>query len=660
MEIHHRGRMLQDSLRIILRRRWAILAVFICLVGLVALKTYTATPVYKATVQILVERKTPGHLDQRDSLYSPEYYYGEEFYQTQYKLLESRALAKKVADTMQLKNHPYYSQIFRDLPATADEVMKQRAEESLVSAVAGGVQISPIRQSSLIDVSFSHPDPQFAANLVNTLARCYIEQSLELHTAASQEEAEWLKKKLSESRAKLEASEEKLNRYKRDNGIVVTEDKESITAQKLEQLNKDLVAAQTHRMEVETRFNAVSQGKPIAQVLDNPLIQQLKTQEAKILAEQSELSRRFGPEHPRILQLSNELAATRGKVAAETNQVVQAIKNEYQMAKAQEDNLKAALDAQKADTQDMSDKNVRYRVLLRDVETNRALYENMLRSLKTTNATENLPVTNIRIVYPAAVPTAPASPNKPRNLLLASLFGVILGIGVAFTLETLDTTLKTPEEVEKLLEIPNLAMIPHVEWPANNPAQEAPELMVHANNQPMASEKYRVLRTSILLSSAGHAPRVLLITSTLATEGKTLTAVNLATAMAKAEPNVLLVDSDLRRPSLHQLFQVPIEPGLSNFLVGEIDEIPALATMIPNLFFVPCGSIPPDPSELLGSERMQEFLSRARERFGRIILDSPPLLSVTDPAILANQVEGVVLVVKADLVPREGGSGGPG
>jgi len=653
MHAPQRQRTLHDYLHILIKRRWLILLVFFAILAFVALKTFTTTPIYQATVQLLIERQTPHYIDQSGA--SAQYEYsGEEFYQTHYKLLESRALAKKVAEKLNLKSNPSYASIFRNLPPNADDAMKQRAEEDLIGAIAGGVQVNPVRQSSLVNVSFSDPDPKFAATVVNTLAQSYIEQSLDLRFAASQEAAVWLKEKLIEGRKKLEESEAKLNQYKRDQNIVALDDKESITAQKLEQLNKDLVAAQTHRMEAETRFKEVSRGQPISQVLNNPLIQTLKGQEAKIIAEQSELSRKFGPEHPRMIRLNNELAATRSKIGAEMGQVVQAIKNEYYMAKAQEENLKAALESQKTDTQDLGDRNIQYRVLLRDVETNRALYENMLKSLKTTTASENTPATNIRIVYPATIPDSPVSPRKSRNLMLGAVMGLVLGVGLAMVMESLDTTLKTPEEVEGWLEIPNLALIPHMEFTSGNPAKEEfSELIVHHGTQPLASESYRGLRTTILFSTPGQAPRILLVTSSLPLEGKSLTSANLATAMAKAEPNVLLVDADLRRPSLHKIFHLPAEPGLSNFLVGELDDLPIVETIVPNLFVVPAGKIPPHPSELLGSERMREFLDLAKSRFGRIIIDSPPLMSVTDAAILSTQAEGVLLVVKAEFVPRK-------
>ena len=482
-----RHQTLHDYFHILIKRRWLILLVFFAIVAFTAFKTFTETPIYTATVQLLIERQTPHYIDQPGASNQPDYY-GEEFYQTHYKLLESRALAKKVAEKLNLKNNPAYAAIFQNLPPNADDVLKQRAEENLIGVIAGGIQVNPVRQSSLVDVSFFSPDPKFAATVVNTLAQSYIEQSLDLRFAASQEAAAWLQGKLIEGRKKLEDSEAKLNKYKREHNIVALDDKESITAQKLEQLNKDLLAAQTHRMEAETRFKEVSRGQPISQVLNNPLIQALKGQEAKLMAEQSELSRKFGEDHPRMIRLTNELSATRGKIAAEMGQVVQAIKNEYSMAKAQENNLKAALDSQKTNTQDQSDRNIQYRVLLRDVETNRALYENMLKSLKSTAVAENSPATNIRIVYPATIPTSPVSPRKLRDLMIGAGMGLLLGVGLALFMESLDTTLKTAEEVEEWLEIPNLALISHFEISDNNLGQEAPELVVHHGKQPQASE----------------------------------------------------------------------------------------------------------------------------------------------------------------------------
>ncbi len=647
--VRHRVFSVHDYLRILVKRRWTVLAVFLLALALAALQAFTATPIYQATVQILIERQPPRVLETQNQPY--DVYSSEEFYQTQYKLLESRALAKRAADKIGLKNRPPFVKEFAELPTDADQRTRQRLEESLVDAVIKDLEVEPVRSSSLVNVSFSSPDPKFAADMANTLGQAFIEQSLDLRFAASQEAAQWLEKKLAEARKKMEESETKLNQYKRDHNIVALEDKESITAQKLEQLNKELVTAQTRRMETETRFKEVEAGRPIADLMNNPLIQTLKGEEAKLITEQSELSKKYGVDHPRMIQINQELAANRNKIGAEMAVVKQTIQNEYSMAKAQEANLKKALEEQKSVTQDKGDVGIQYGVLLRDVETNRALYENMLKSLKTTTATENVPATNIRIVYPALIPETPVYPRKLRTMAVATGLGLFLGVALALLLEGLDTTLKTPEEVEEVLGIPSLAMIPRIDMPAN--PGEAPELVVYHGDQPLASEAYRVLRTSILFSSPGQAPRSLLITSTMPMEGKTLTTANLATAMAKAEGDVLLIDADLRRPTLHKLLNVEREPGLSNFLVGETDELPIVATMVPHLFLMPAGAIPPNPSELLGSERMQDLLNRTRERFVRTILDSPPLVSVTDAAILSTLVSGVLLVIKAEQVPRK-------
>lgn len=230
--------------------------------------------------------------------------------------------------------------------------------------------------------------------------------------------------------------------------------------------------------------------------------------------------------------------------------------------------------------------------------------------------------------------------------------GLFMGLLLAFGLETLDTTLKIPEELEKWLGCPNLAIVPHINFSAGQEEGASSSLFVHHGFEPQVSECYRALRTSILFSTPDHPPRTLLVTSSLPSEGKTVTTANLATVMARAELQVLVVDSDLRRPTLHRIFNVPKEPGLTSFLVGETEELPFVPTMVPNLFFTPSGPIPPNPSELLGSTRMEEFIRRAQEQFGLVILDSPPLMSVTDGSILSTKVEGVLLVIKAEAVPR--------
>jgi len=644
-----RHRALTDYLHIFLRRRLTFVGIFLIVVPLTALYCFTCTPRYAATAQLLIERHLPRVLDTEASQIMEAS--GQEFYQTQYKLLESRAVAQRVIKKLNLTQHPDFAPRFAE-PAVGREMARRQALSDLTDWLLRRLTVIPIRRSSLVNVTFTHPDPEFAARAANAFARAYIEMSLDLRFAASQEAALWLQQKLLEARQKLEESEAKLNDYKRQHHIAAAEDKETITAQKLEQLNRELVAAQIRRLAAEARYQEVRRGHPVKEIQESPLIQTLKAEEAGILQQLSELGRKYGEKHPRMIQLRQELAATRSKIAAETRNIAQTLKNEYQIAKNQEDRLKAALQAAKKEIQDLNRRAVTYRMLLRDVETNRALYENLLKSLKETTATENLPAVNLRIVHPAVVPTHPVSPRTTRNLILASLLALVLGAVLAVVVDNLDTTLRTPEELESCLNLPNLAVIPQLELSGPAASREGPGLVVNQASRPPVIEAFRSLRTSILFSAPGGAPRNLLVTSALPREGKTFVVANLAAVLAQTEPGVVLVDADLRRPTLHRLFGLEQEPGLSNFLVGETSELPIRATAVPQLFLVPAGRVPPNPSELLHSAGMQEFLRRALAGFSRVLLDSPPVLTFTDAAILAAFTEGVLLVVRSGSVPR--------
>lgn len=641
-------RTIPDYLRILLRRRRTVLGVFLIIMPLAALYIFTCPPRYSATAQLLIERHLPQVLGYRQA--AAANLGSQEFYHTQYKLLDSWALTQRVINKLKLEDHPDFAPRFQQ---AAGEENRREALAALTEWLQHGLSVLPIRGSSLVNVSFSHPDPDFAATVANAFAQAFIEMSLDLRFAASQEAAMWLQEKLKEARHKLEESEARLNQYRKANNIVATEDKETITPQRLEQLNKELVRAQTRRLEIEARFKEASQGRAIKEMQEGALIQTMKAEEAKIHAQLSEMGKKYGNKHPRMIQLRHELAAAQGKISTETRVIAQTINNEYHIALEQERNLKAALQAAKSETQDLSERSIPYRLLLRDVETNRALYENILKSLKETTATENVPAINIRIVHPAAIPTQPVGPRRTRNLVLALLLALAVGAILAVMVENADTTIKTPEEIQSWLKLPHLAMIPRLERnPADSPA--ATQALVAINGaQPVIAEAFRSLRTSILFSAPSHCPRTILLTSSLPMEGKTFTAANLAAVMAQTHPEVLLVDADLRRPSLHRFFGVAKEPGLSNFLVGEIDELPIIGTPAPHLSVVPGGRVPPNPSELIHSARMQEFLTRALARFGCIIIDSPPLVSFTDAAILATLTEGVLLVVKAQTVPRK-------
>jgi succinoglycan biosynthesis transport protein ExoP len=645
------GRTWQDYLSVILKYRWLSLGTFLLIVSTAILYAFLKTPIYKATTQIFIEREIPNIFDNnRQSLISSPY--SHEFYSTQYTILEGQALAKKVIEKLHVQSHPSYGWIFKYCSAGGNDSKERcEAEELLLTTFMKNVKVFPMRNSHLVDLSFYDSDPQFAALVANTMGQSYVEQVLEMHFGASRQTVDWLKNNLAEARQKLEESEAKLNKYTKDHQIIVSENKDGIATQKLEQLNRALVAAQTRRIEAKALYDQVIKGKPVYEIVNNPIVQALKPQEAKVLGEQSELAIKYGEKHPRMIMLNNELVAIRGNIKNETKRVAQSIINQYQIAFEQEEKLKAALEDQKTVNQDLGDRKIPYQVLMRDVQANRALYESMLKSLKETTVTQNTPATNIRVVNPASVPTKPIKPRKLIILSIAPLIGLLTACGLAFALETWDNSLKSPQDVETWLKIPNLVTVPHFQLPGVDDAQNTKEIVIFHPDEFLASESYRGLRTQIIFSS-NHDARIIQLTSTQPLEGKTTTVINLAAVLSTINEPVLMVDADLRRSKLHKIMNVKREPGLSNFLSGDIDYIPSIKTMVPNLHLVSAGSISDNPSELLSNERLIRFLQMAKDQFAWIIIDSPPLLAVSDSAILSTHAEGVILVVKADAVSR--------
>ncbi len=354
-------RSLQDYIYILMKRRWLVLTVFLAIVVTAVLYSFTATPIYKANTQLLIERDTPRVLDVRDIMPAS----GEEFYQTQYKLLESRALARRVMEKLQLKENDRFSPIFDQLPEDADPVEVQRAEERLMGSLLLKMEVIPIRNSRLVDVSIFDSDPLFAARLANTFAQSYMDHALDMRYSAAQETSRWLQLKIKEAREKLEESETMLNEYKKDKDITAPEDKENITAQKLEQLNRELVTAQTRRLEAETRYIQGNRENNLPEILNSPVIQSLRASEAKLFGDRSELAQKFGDQHPRLLMLDQQLAAIRSTIQAEIKRVVHSIKNQYQVAREHEEKLKNALEEQKIASQEMSDRGIQYQVLWR-------------------------------------------------------------------------------------------------------------------------------------------------------------------------------------------------------------------------------------------------------------------------------------------------------
>ena len=497
---------------------------------------------------------------------------------------------------------------------------------------------------------------------------------------ATQKASEWLSQQLVGLQGKLEQSEEELQRYAKENSILFIDEKQSMSAQKLKQLEEEYTRSEAERIQEESLYNQVRTGEDssIPGMLENRLYQELSVRCAELKRQHSELSATFTPEYPKVKRLQFQIDELERSLENERMALTRRVRDNYLAAVHRERLLEQVVARETRQFNQIAEKSIQYNILKREVDTNKQLYDGLLQRLKEAGVSAGLRASNVRVVDTAEVPLQPARPRKLLNLALGLFLGLGLGIGLALFQEYLDNTLKTPNDVQRFLRLPALGVIPSAaangqgklpygygygtrkQLPkpatalASNRASLHLELIGTDSNSPL-SEAYRSLRTSMLLSTSGRPPRVVLITSAQPGEGKTTTVVNLAITLAQLGSRVLVVDSDMRKPRIANLLKLkPSLAGLSTYLTGQssLDEA-IVATSIPNLYGIPCGPSPPNPAELLSSSQLKELLNGTHEKFHYLLLDSPPVLHVADARILAAQVEAVILVAHGGVTPRE-------
>ena len=534
----------------------------------------------------------------------------------------------------------------------------------MIGSLLGRLSIEPVRNSQLVNISYESKDPILAAAISNAIAAAYIDWNLGLRLQTQQDSAKFLDEQVKEQKLKLEASEQALQQYREKFGVVALTQtgagKEAQTegTQKMFQVSSQVVEAQQKRIEAEIRYKKAlelvknpDQAESIPEVVNNPLINQIKNQEVDLMRKKAELAEKFGQKHPTMVALIQEMDNLHKKKVQEIRNIVSSLKSQYDIARSQEESLKAAAGRSRSETLNQNKVAIQYQVLQQEVESNRALYDMLLKRLKETNVSEENRMVSIHVVDPAEVPKHPSKPKTSRNIMLAMVIGLMGGIGLAFFLEYLRYTIKTPDDLERFLNLPFLGPIPNFEVKSDDPATD---LIILRSPKSSASESVRGLRTSILFSSARHVPQVLLVTSAAASEGKTLVASNLALAMAQGGGKTLILDCDMRRPRMNKLFKAGREPGMSNILVGESAwEKIIQPTDVENLWLIPSGPIPPNPAELISSDLMQEIMEAMKKRYDRIIIDSPPIMAVTDAVALSRLVDGLVMVIKVGKTPKD-------
>ncbi len=631
---------------------------------------YATRPLYQATAQILIDRDSPNVLPTKEIQDANQG--AADYFQTQFELLRGRMLAEKVVERLgltknvELQTGPLMSpreriqrKFFGRPPAAAVD----NDGMLLVPAVASfrsRLSIEPVRGSRLVNLRFNAYDPRLAAQVANAIAQTYIEQALEFRFTTSSEATGWLADRVEDQKKRVETAEGALQDYREQEKIVNIEERQSLVDQKLSALTAAAINARTDRINRETLYRQMrslpaSQLETFPIILGNPMVQSMRARIGELQRERERLSEAYGEKHPDMVRVVTELRGTEEKLRAEMQNVVRSVESDYRTAAQQEANLQANLEATKQESLDLNRKAIGYNVLKREVDANQQLFRELASRTKEAGLESELRTTNIRIVEKAQVPGHPVSPRKMRNYQLALLLGLGLGVALCVLFEHLDNTYKTPEDIKDNLGLPFLGMVPDAEPKAktNAPAGRRIPAGAHRSSQSSIAEAYRILRTNLLFSLPGTAGRAILVTSANPGEGKTTTTVNLAESLAHNGARVLAVDADLRRPTLHQRFSIPKTPGLSDLIVGKSQASQAIQnTATKGLQVLSCGYIPPNPAELLGSASMAEVVQALREHYDWVLIDTPPALAMADTPVLCPLVDGVVLVVGAEIGSR--------
>jgi len=645
--------------QILLKRRWTILTVTLVAATLAAIASFKTKPVYEATARVEVEAETP-QIQSLNALYRDTAGWTDEaFLQTQVNVLKSENLAWRTVQQLGLGGKTEF--VGGGAGPQADSQMEE--QNDLIQAFLRGLRVQLMRDSRMVEVTFSSTDPRLAARSANALVKNYIEYNFHQKYDATRQASGWMEEQLDELKAKVEKSQQAMVSYERENVIVNIGDKETVVEQRLAGLSQDLTSAQSERMQKESLYELASSNQsPAALPAQNELLGRLDEKYADLREEYVDALGQYGPNFPKVKRLRDQMDEVQSIMERERKRVVARIRNDYMAALGRERLLSAAVAQEKAEVGKLNQLSIQHNLLKREFETNQQLYENLLQHLKDATVSAGLRATNIHLVDPALVPKAPVRPRTIHDIATGLLVGLVLGVMLAFVQESLDTSVKSAEELERLIAAPALAVIPlaRSSWRTRGgngrqPLDGAVESMVLNHPSSSLAESYFTLRTSILLSTPLRPPQALLVTSAQPREGKTSTSLNLAVGLAQRGVPVVVVDADLRRPGISRALGLAENGmGLSSVLSGahRLEEVLHQFEALPNLWVFPAGPQPPNPATLLASPGMEDLLRQLRGRFAHVVLDTAPLLLVTDATVLSRLVDGVVLVVESGVTAR--------
>ena len=694
------------------RRKWTIIAFAVVVFATVTIKTHLATPIYTSMGTLLIEKES--NILTFEDIFQIETF-SNDFYQTQYKLLQSRVLANNTIERLKLYENEEFVGKAEERESPIDK-FDPAFRRGLINSFLGRLEVKPVRETRLVEIYFWAYDPKLSADAVNGLFDSFIDMNIEAKYEATEQATEFLTAQIMTLRAEIANQEKEIQAYGAEKNIIILSDRETTIIDKLGELNKALTDAQIERVNKEAVYNETRIASPdyIPATVTNPLIQTLRSDYVRLSREYKKKQELYGPDYPEMLRLKAELESAKDSLETETQNLIKGAYSEFQAARKKESAMEVVFNDQKQEAVRLNSSSILYNSLKIEIENNKSLLETLLRRQSETGISarlKGLRKSNINVVDRAEVPFSPSSPKKKRNMILALMIGLMGGFGVAFLLEYLDNSIKTSKDIEKYAKLPSLGIVPAFSsngfkgiarssklvaggkkkkeddgsgivdnsgivdssWLVAGSKNEAfgsqleadgkkeekqqletIELIPYFLPKSTFSESYRSIRTALLLSSADKDIKALAVSSPLPREGKTATVSNLAVTLAQMDKKVLLVDSDLRKPRLHRIFNVKNLNGLTNFLTSDIRMKDLIKpTEIDNLYLINSGPIPPNPAELLSSDKMTNFIEIIKQTFDYLLFDTPPILAVSDALALSTKVDGVILIVQGEKTSRE-------
>jgi capsular exopolysaccharide synthesis family protein len=673
---------LRDYLDVVFRRKWLIIS-FLFLTFITTLVLTLSSPkLYKATASIEVYPKDQ-KVTQFEEVVASELR-AQEFFQTQVELLQNNALALRVMERLDLASQPVIKKLlFSDQqpgPVARIKSLLQGAVNYLVAALrsdhqadpssapvmdeaslkerallrflSDNLEVSPKRNTMIIELGFTSPDRHLSQQLVNTFTSEFVHWNMEQKLEASRLAREFLMKQIDRAKINLEKAEEDLNRFAKQAGIVSLDSKLNSVYRQLEELNTALAEAESDLIAKASVYQQAKIDGPalLPQVIASEVITDLKTRYAQLRSEYDDMTSTFQEDYPSVKALRKKMDSIAERIESEEERIFLAVANEYHAVSKKVATLRSRVEQQKQRVIDLNERATQYKIMAREVETNKGIYQSLLQRTKEIESIIGVSSSNIHIVDAAMLPLKPYKPNVKLNLLLALVVGLTGGIGLAFFLEYFADSITNPDEISDRFHIPILGVAPL----AKSNGYPVEQVYAHDPQAPL-SEAVRSVRVSLQLSSAASSDKSFLLTSTRPSEGKTTMAANLAMAFAGAGEKVVLVDADMRKPKLHRFFGAesdPPSPGLSRFLSG-VGSRGLLCRNGGRLCFIPAGPLPPNPADLLASGRFSDLMQALSRRFDRVIIDGPPLMGFADSLILSREVGGVVLVVSMEDTTRD-------